>query len=46
MKPVGLATGMTVAPASVAVLTVVAPGVPTVAMTALSRFSPASTATV
>ena len=42
LKPVALATGITVAPASVAVRTVVAPAVPTVAMTAVSRFAPVS----
>ena len=42
LKPAALATGMTVAPALVAVPTVVAPAVPTVAMTAVSRFAPVS----
>ena len=42
LKPIALATGITVAPTSVAVPTVVAPAVPTVAMTAVSRFAPVS----
>jgi hypothetical protein len=42
LKPIDPATGMTVAPAVVAVPTMVAPGVPTVAITAVSRFAPAS----
>src|SRR5271169_1669381 len=42
VKPAPLAIGMTVAPTSVAVPTVVAPAVPTVAMTADSRFAPVS----
>src|SRR3954464_9333892 len=37
-----MATGIAVAPISVAVPTVVPPGVPTVAMVAVSRFSPVS----
>jgi hypothetical protein len=43
VKPNGLATGIAVAPAVVAVRTVVAPAVPTVAMTAVSEFAPEST---
>ena len=42
LKPIALATGITVAPTSVAAPTVVAPAVPTVAMTAVSRFAPVS----
>ena len=42
LKPIALATGITVAPAPVAAPTVVAPAVPTVAMTAVSRFAPVS----
>jgi hypothetical protein len=42
MKPNALATGITVAPALVVVPTIVAPGVPTVAITAVSRFPPVS----
>ena len=41
-KASALATGIAVAPAPVAALTVVAPAVPTVAMTAVSRFAPVS----
>src|SRR6185312_8037811 len=40
--PVALATGITVAPAAVAVPTVEAPAVPTVAITPVSRFAPES----
>src|SRR5512146_160657 len=40
LKPIGLATGMTVTPDSVAALTVVAPAVPTEDMTALSPSGP------
>src|SRR5690348_11712331 len=42
LKPVALATGITVAPTPVAVATVVAPAVPTVAMMAVSSFAPVS----
>src|ERR1700733_9806043 len=42
LKPVTPATGITVAPTSEAVPTVVAPAVPTVTITAVSRFAPAS----
>ena len=42
LKPVALATAMTVALTLMAVLTVVAPAVPTVAITAVSRFAPVS----
>ena len=42
VKPAALATGITVAPTLVAAPTVVAPAVPTVAMTAVSRFAPVS----
>lgn len=43
LKPIGLATGITVAPSAVAELTVVAPAVPTVEMTAGSALAPEST---
>jgi hypothetical protein len=43
MKPIVVATGMTVAPAAVADSNVLAPAVPTVAMTADSKFVPVST---
>jgi hypothetical protein len=42
LKPIPLATGITVAPASVAAPDVVAPAVPIVAMTAVSWLAPAS----
>jgi hypothetical protein len=42
LKPATLATGMTVAPASTPAAIVVAPGVPTLAMTAVSRLIPES----
>ena len=42
LKPTAPATGITVAPASVAAPTVVAPAVPTVAITAVSWFAPVS----
>src|ERR1017187_5834878 len=42
VKPIPLATGITVAPTLVAAPTVVAPAEPTVAMTAVSRFEPVS----
>ena len=43
VNPNGLATGIAVAPAAVAVLTVVAPAVPTAAIVAVSEFAPEST---
>ena len=43
LKPSALGTWITVAPAAVALPTVVAPAVPTVEMTADSRFAPVST---
>jgi hypothetical protein len=42
LKPIPPATGITVAPTAVEATTVVAPGVPTVAMTAVSRSAPVS----
>src|SRR5450755_1219949 len=42
LKPITPATGITDAPTSVPAPSVVAPAVPTVAITAVSRFAPAS----
>ena len=42
LKPAPLATGITIVPTLVAVPTVVAPAVPTAAMTAVSRLAPVS----
>ena len=42
LKPIALATGITVSPARVPAAAVVPPAVPTVAMTAVSRFAPVS----
>jgi hypothetical protein len=46
LNPIVFATGITVAPALVAVSTVVAPAVPTVAITAVSSFAPLPILTV
>jgi len=46
LKPIGLPTGMTVAPSAVAALSVLAPAEPTVEMTADSTLAPESTVIV
>src|SRR5215472_9591340 len=46
LKPNALTTGIVVAPTLVAALEVVAPAVPTVAITAVSRLAPVSTVIV